>query len=144
MKKILIEGYYGHTLWVKPNGFVIDIPSGGITHYTYIARNFNKLFPNRKFTDDQVFNAPYEENWIHIRNHWSMVDIGGKKEAIKKQAKLIQRILEDRMMSKDENTEFEVMVDWTDYTGDKNLGRRDAEYFTMPEHFDRLKKFLVS
>lgn len=140
----LNESEYGHTLWIKPNGKVIDIPTGNMTHYDYIANNFKELFPNRVFSKTEVFDAPYQDGWIHIRNHSSTLDIDGKKEAIKKQKSTIMKIIEDRLISNNDEG-FSVFFDWTDtseHSGQKNI-RGDTVAFEVPKDFDKMRDFFV-
>jgi len=99
LAKSILSGKYGHTLWINPNGKVVDLGNSDM-HYNWIANNFSTLFPEEEFCDKAVYEAPMKYGWVHVRNHTmgpikNEVYITGSKAGIRKNSKILGNIVMD-------------------------------------------------
>jgi len=133
---LLVSAKWSHTVWIKPSGKVVNIPTGNQTHWDWIAENFSELFPRHEFSDINVFDVPMQEGWIHIRNHGAMgITIRGKKSSIHKNRRVIIELIEDRMV---EDDKFSFAIDYDSGKKDHKRG----PYFDIPKELDRAKDAL--
>lgn len=123
----------GHTLWINDRGKVIDIPTGSTTHYDYIAKNFSKFFPNEEYSDMNVYDMPMNYGWLHIRNHNRSFAINGMRPTIRKRAKLLMEMIEDRYFDGDK---FHV-----DFSYDNGKTQSRGPYFKIPDEIEKVKDY---
>lgn len=131
---------YSHTFWIDENGKVINIPTGGPTHYSWIAQHFNELFPDEEFSDAAIFDTPTRRGWVHVRNHFSTVSISGKPEAIRRRRNLLMDVVEDRLGLAAEGLN-DFAVDLT-YYGETMDDIKRGPFLRMPEELDQLRDIL--
>jgi hypothetical protein len=125
-----------------PEGKVLDM-GNRIMHYNWIAQNFAKLFPDRTFSDKEVFAAPYEEGWIHIRNqfrgNFTTVSLSGSKEAIDRNRHVLGDIVGESWAI--HNAEVSQRSDSSFYV-DISFHDRHRDTYKMPEDYDKLKHII--
>jgi hypothetical protein len=133
----LLFAKYGHTLWVTPDGKVIDLGNTDM-HYNWIAKNFAKLFPDETFSKDAVFDVPHDRGWIHVRNHvmglHHEVFISGIKQAIERNSDVLGDIVSESWASmRKEGQKLWVMVSFHD-------AHRDV--YQLPDDYERVKDLI--
>jgi hypothetical protein len=126
---------YGHTLWIDPKGKVIDLPTGAENHFTWIATNFKKLFGRDPINDSEIFDVPMIQGWVRIRNHTSDIDIYGEKKALKKQGKMIWKVIDNRVLSGDD---VNVGITWEVPQKDGTTETKRGPYVDLPEEEQKL------
>jgi hypothetical protein len=103
-KQYIIEGSFGHTLWIDPKGKVYDMnsrkeitdPKGhAYTHYDWVNANFDKYFGKLDPKSDEVYNKPMEMGWARIRNGRVSLDVEVNiKKLNRSQKKVIRSIVD--------------------------------------------------
>jgi hypothetical protein len=127
----LLVARYGHTLWVDPHGKVVDLGTTSM-HYNWIAKNLSKLFPDRTFSDSEVFDAPLEEGWIHVRSHGLGVSMTGNREAIERNRGVLGDIIAERWVEA-EKGKGKLFVDVS-----HSDTHRDT--YMLPDDYDTVKR----
>ena len=125
---------YGHTLWIKPDGKIIDMGSES-NHYNWIAKNFAKLFPDIPFSKAAVFDAPYEAGWIHLRNHRQSfsddISMLGTRETIERNRDVIGDIISETWtLAQRDNKQVFVIVSYSE---------QHRIIYTLPDDYDKVK-----
>jgi hypothetical protein len=142
LQAIRLLAEYGHTLWIKPDGEVVDIPTGGPTHYSWIAQNFAELFPGHEYSDNAVFDVPLDEGWMHVRNHSFMIYVDAKPKAYRNpaQRRTLIDIFEDRMMNLTPGEDVAVMMSLLGEGGRQD--RTTAPFMKIPRDYEELRDYL--
>jgi hypothetical protein len=130
----LLSSSYGHSLWIDPKGKVIDMGNDWM-HYSWITRNFHTLFPGEEFSKEKVFDLPFENGWIHFRNHPGDVSMTGKREAIRRNKDLIGKIIMDNFEDRGKYLgKFFVVV---------YFSKTQREIYELPKDFDELRSIVA-
>ena len=131
---------YGRTIWINPEGDVIDISLGfrkvGI-NFNWIKERYESLFDQKiqdKKNDPEI--KPMKEGWIKIRNHDNNFFVEGKEEYIKKNGKVIFKILDEKIMNGEKFvTEIDLFITEEDYN------YVDTHWYDLPEQESKLKRY---
>lgn len=134
-----------HTMWLTPKGKFIDLNT--MTHFDWIAENFNELFPeyideaydeSGEIKPEYVFETPIEEGWIHIRNHsfdrTPDISMQGTKRAFRKHGDDLYEMIMDIWENSGSDSVFVILNYGADPTG------RDT--FELPDDIEDLEKAL--
>jgi hypothetical protein len=132
----------GHTLWIVPPRTVYNMNFGNPDmHYNWIAANFEALFPGIEKNDANVFNAPFDAGWLHVRAHLrsrgvagvDSIRVTGKPAAYRAGEKLLMQVIDDGL------AQGEVFVDFYP----DNAGRTRVS-FTLPDDYDAVREYISS
>jgi hypothetical protein len=137
---------YGRTIWINPKGEIIDISLGfekvGI-HFNWIKERYESLF-NKKIIDESNDPeiTPMKEGWIKIRNHNNNFFLTGKEEYIKKNGKVIFKILDEKIMNGEEFiTEIDLFVTEQGLEDGEEHSCIIPSWYDLPEQEYKLKKY---
>ena len=138
---------YGHTIWIRPDGSVVDIPTGGPTHYSWVAQNWNTLFPGEPFDDHVVFDLPIERGWVRVRNHYGTLDVDCTRQAMTPAVRRrLLDIVDDRMLD-ERNSRFSIFLDFVPAERGSRNNRRsrdDAHGYRIPEQYEDFRDAMAS
>ena len=130
---------YGRTIWINPDGEVIDISIGfgkvGI-HFDWIKERYESLFNSKIKDENDPEIKPMIEGWIKIRNHDSNFYVEGLKEHIQKNGKTIFKILDEKIMN---GESFIAQIDLFNFEEDTHW--IDCNWYDIPDQESHLKKY---
>ena len=129
---------YGHTLWIDPNGKIIDISKNRLTHFEWLNDKYKPKNGN------EIFSIAAKKGWTQVRNHQSMTSLGGSvsfmgnEKYIRKHKDVIFDII-DQSLFDPKVDRFFVDITFVDDKGDP-VGERQT--FGMPKADSKLRRFL--
>lgn len=124
------------TIWISPNGQVINCPPNG--HYEYIKQNYGQLFGGQPLNESQVHDTPYEHGWVHIQNHMGVFNVRGSQSGIGSKKNKIRDLIFDRLLTE---RSFSVNIEYNNKAMINPYGSRFS--FKMPDQYDELKNYLM-